>query len=393
MTQAVANSQSALADPVPPRTATTAGPGLLRRVCRTRWPFARLVAAVALLLVLLSDNPARLARLQLAALPDFDYVAEVRQLREAGRFGEALVVADAGLRFAAEEGADDAAYHALQHERDLVVLDRDSVLRKFKAFGVGALVGQGDSLESLAGAVTADLFVVGDVRDLLIEGSKLAVDGEADEFILALSGVGLATTVAPQIDWAASLLKVAKKVGALTKGMTGAVGTMARTAKRTGDLGPLRKLSDDLVDVSKRASPSGTIKLLKHVDDPKDVEKLSSYLKRQPGGAFALHVTGKEGVRVVTKGVARGADDALVLAARKGDSGVAWLRTGNARLLRPHPILGLVKVGYKGTGARLLRRAVSEYVDPAGWFILPLVATWAFVEGVIVLRRLSPQTA
>jgi hypothetical protein len=205
-----------------------------------------------------------------------------------------------------------------------------------------------------------------------------------------LSGVGLATTIAPHFDWAASLLKVAKKVGALSRPMVDAVTALARNAKHTGDLKPLRALADDLVDVSKRASPSGTVKMLRHVDDPADVAKLADYLKREPAGAFALHVTGKEGVRIVTKGVARGADNALVLAARKGDAGVAWMRTGNARLLRPHPILGLIKVGYKGTGAKLLRRAVSEYVDPAGWVILPLVAAWVLVEGALVVQRLSP---
>lgn len=54
-------------------------------------------------------------------------------------------------------------------------------------------LGAHDSLEGWIGAVAADFFIVGDVRDLVIEGGELALDGESDEVILALSGIGLAT--------------------------------------------------------------------------------------------------------------------------------------------------------------------------------------------------------
>ncbi len=61
---------------------------------RCRWRALRLTLAGALLLTLLIDNPSRLARLQYAALPDYDYLAESHRLTDAGQFGEALVVID-----------------------------------------------------------------------------------------------------------------------------------------------------------------------------------------------------------------------------------------------------------------------------------------------------------
>ncbi|MGQ0628162.1 MAG: hypothetical protein ACT4PL_08705, partial [Phycisphaerales bacterium] len=62
-----------------------------------RWNLLRLMVALFVLWAVATDTAARLARMRLAALPDFDYASEVRRLREEGRYGEAMVIADAGL--------------------------------------------------------------------------------------------------------------------------------------------------------------------------------------------------------------------------------------------------------------------------------------------------------
>src|SRR5262249_47012124 len=142
-----------------------ARPNLPRRIWSTRWAALRLGIAAWLLTVMLHDNPARLARLQLARLPDYDYASEVRQLREQKRFGEAVRVAQAGL-----DATDGDTHDALQREYDATLAEQHSLWRKVKEFGRGAVIGQGDSIEELVGAVTADMLVVGDVRDILIQG-------------------------------------------------------------------------------------------------------------------------------------------------------------------------------------------------------------------------------
>jgi hypothetical protein len=196
------------------------------RLFRSKWGFIRLALAAFLLYALASDTGARLARLELASLPEFDYAGEVAYLRSAGRFGEALVVADAGL-----DSADSAAKPAIQKERDTTVAAQGSYLRKVKDVGLGALSGRGTSIESLVGAMAADFFVVGDVRDLLIQGGRYVLDGETDEVVLILSGVGIATTIAPEVDWIPSVLKAAKKTGAMSKAMGEWIIAMAKAGK------------------------------------------------------------------------------------------------------------------------------------------------------------------
>jgi hypothetical protein len=356
--------------------------GGLRRLWQSRWSLLRLACAGAVLYVLLADNPARLVRLQLASLPTVDYSAEARRLREQHRYAEALVVADAGL---AE--LTGAPRDALEAERARAIDQRDSALRRVKEALRGAVIGNGDSVEALMGAVTADLFVVGDIRDLMIQGSRWALDGEADQLVLVLSALGVLTTVAPEIDWLPAFLKIAEKAGALGKRMTEALVAIARRARATGDMAELRRFATHCRVLVEESSPAGAIRVLRHLEEPKDLEKVAGFLKRGRPAAFALHVADKEGVELV-KASARGGEEALVLAAKKGKPGVAWLRTQNFRLLRPHPLLGLAKGLHKGTIPRALERLTQEYLDPSGWLLIPLAALWCVLESHITWRRL-----
>lgn len=350
----------------------------MRRLWRCRWSLARLLLAAVLLWTVASDTGARLARIRYAALPDFDYAGEVVVLREAGRYGEALMVADAGL-----DVLEGEPRVRLQRERDATAAAQSGWLRRARDLGMGAVSGRGESIESIIGAVAADFFVVGDVRDLVIQSGRYLADGEADGVIVALSGLGVATTVAPEIDWAPSILKAARKAGAMTRGMADRVVTLVRT----GAVDDLNRLMRDAAEVSRRASPGGAARLLRHADDADDLAAMATFVRAERGGAFALHVTGREGLRLARAG----GDEArlVVLAARKGNAGTAWLRTSSARtLLRPHPIIGVAKAVWKGDASRLAA-ALARELDPRARWLLPLLGAWVFVEGAMLLQRLA----
>lgn len=353
------------------------------RVWMARWGVLRLAIAGFLLWTLAADAGARLARLQLAALPGFDYAAEVSALRERGRYGEALVIADAGL-----EWLKGDAHTALASERAAVEAEQSSYLRRAKDVGMGALSGRGQSLEGLIGALAADFFVVGDVRDLLIEGTKLALDGDADELILVLSGVGVVTTLAPQIDWVPSLLKAGARAGAITKGLRESlIGAIRgkRTAEVAGVMGSVAVLA-------RKASPAGALRIMAHADDAPELARLAAFVERRSDGAFALHVTGRDGARLVIEG-GQAAETLVPLAARKGRAGVSFLRSPAAKaLLKPHPIVGLLKGLRKGTIGDAVARAI-ERLDPAAWWLVPLLAAWCLLEAVWLVRRLATARA
>jgi hypothetical protein len=355
---------------------------MIRRLWKSRWSIIRLAIAIALLVVALSDNPARLVRMQLASMPSYDYLGEAHQLRMEKRYGEALVVVDEGIADASPEVAQP-----LLAERERIVSERDSIFRRIKDVGKGALMGRGDSVEELIGAVGADMLVVGDVRDLLLQSAHWAIDGEADPVILSLSGIGLATTLAPEVDWGVSLMKIGKKMGALSGKLGEALATMAKRGAKVGrEEKELTKVAQNVGEIAAHSSPAGAIRLMRYADDPKDLEKIAKFVKKERGAAFALHVAGKEGVRLVKDGAEGG--EALILAAKKGDRGMAWLRSGNARLFRPHPLIGLSKSIYKGTAPQLFNRVVNDYFDPLGVWIIVGLAGWTCLEACILYTRL-----
>src|SRR5262249_29672834 len=102
------------------------------------------------------------------------------------------------------------------------------------------------------------------------------------------------------------------------------------------------------------------------------------------------HVAGKEGVDIA-RASARGTEDILVMAARKGDRGTAWLRNGGQRLLRPHPLIGLFKGVRKGNVQRAAAQLARGY-DPHGWLVIAGCALWVFLESAWLWKRLTART-
>lgn len=364
---------------------------MIFRLWKARWNLLRLVVAGFLLWTFAVDGAARTARTALRALPDFDYAAEVRSLRLEGRYGEALMVAQAGLEHASPDVAEE-----LRQEQALTTAERDSLVRRLKDAGMGALSGKGETLEALVGAVAADFFVVGDLRDLVIQGGKQLLDGDSDPVILLLSVVGVVTTIAPEVDWVPSLLKVARRAGTMTEHFA----KWVEKAIKGGEAEALSKAFADVKVVAASASPGGAVRLLRHVDDPEDLRALAEFARRRgSAGTAALHIGGDDAaawLRASRTGTnAADAELALLAASRKGPAGVRFLASPAGRILiRPHPLVGLLKSVYKGNAAALATRWLDR-LDPDAWWIVPLLASWTFIEGAWLLRRLGrrPQPA
>ena len=96
--------------------------------------------------------------------------------------------------------------------------------RTLESFARGLIVGEAADISGLAGTAVGDLFVLGDVRDALREGTRLAVGRDGDELVLGLACVGLAVTAGTYAT-----------VGAAVPARAGL--TVVKTARKTGRLG------------------------------------------------------------------------------------------------------------------------------------------------------------
>ena len=207
-----------------------------------------------------------------------------------------------------------------------------------EAAAEGAVSGRPDSAAHLAGAVTADFLVVGDIRDLAIQGKAWADGGDPDWFLFGVSAAGLALTAATVASAGGaappkagvSALKSAKRADRLSpnlikhfetsaqhilngSGLRGA----ARTGRRTDDLmdsvrravrsDAAVKLGDDVAQISalsKRLGPAGAIDVLEHVETATDLRR--ARLLTEAGGDRALVLlkrTGPKALRAAKVGV------------------------------------------------------------------------------------------
>jgi len=96
--------------------------------------------------------------------------------------------------------------------------------RSLGSFARGLVVGEAADISGLAGTALGDLFVLGDVRDALREGTRLAAGQDGDELVLGLACVGLAVTAGTYAT-----------VGAAVPARVGL--TVVKTARKTGRLG------------------------------------------------------------------------------------------------------------------------------------------------------------
>ena len=91
---------------------------------------------------------------------------------------------------------------ALIDKVNAAVAEDASAAHAAQSFAMGLMTGEPSDMAGFAGTTLGDLFVFGDIRDLVREGSRLATGEKADEVILGLAGVGLASPPAPTRPWA-----------------------------------------------------------------------------------------------------------------------------------------------------------------------------------------------
>ncbi|HEY3680765.1 MAG TPA: hypothetical protein VGL45_18770 [Bradyrhizobium sp.] len=262
--------------------------------CALLWPHARESAAI----LAAQDDPAELSDLQ---------------INSALRNNETLVAANIENALTAGDSDLAASFVELAKEKNIPVNDelagrvRDAVTEAnsashfAKGFASGLVTGNAEDVASMSGTVAGDLFVFGDIRDVVREGKHLVTGEQTDRLVLGLAAAGLAITAATYVSVGAAaparagltLVKDARKVGRLGEGLTLWAGRSAR------DLVDTPVLRDAVEDASV-LRPRQTVNAIKAAFHPE-----------QAAGLVRL---GKDVGRVGEKAGVRGALDTLAIA-------------------------------------------------------------------------------
>ena len=125
---------------------------------------------------------------------------------------------------------------ALIDKTNAAVAEDASAGHAAQSFAYGLVTGEPGDMAGFAGTALGDLFVFGDIRDAVREGSRLASGQQADELVLGLACVGLAITAgtyatlgaAAPVRVGLTVAKVARKTERLSAGLIARVSRMLR---------------------------------------------------------------------------------------------------------------------------------------------------------------------
>ena len=275
---------------------------LCTAACALSWPQARDAYAI----LAAQDDPAELADLQLASAlrNNADLVG---QNIEAALAANDADLADSFVSLAREKNIP-VSDQLLKRVSDTVA-EQSSSSHYAKRFVTGLVTGEADDVASLSGTVAGDLFVFGDIRDVVREGKHLAMGEDTDHLVLGLATAGLAVTAATYVSVGGALpvragltlVKDARKVGRLGEGLTRWAGRSARemvdtpmlqhavasgsvlrpgqtmtaikAAFRAEKAGALVRLAKDIGRVGEKAGIRAAQDTLKIAESPKDVAR------------------------------------------------------------------------------------------------------------------------
>jgi hypothetical protein len=305
------------------------------------WPHARDAAA----LLLAQDDPAQLSDLQVGSALRNNHAAIGQGLMEQGLMeqgvAQALDANDADLAQSFANLAQDKGIKlppAMTERVDAAVADENSTASVARRFATGLVTGEADDVASLSGTVAGDLFVFGDIRDVVREGKRLAMGENADQLVLGLASVGLIVTAATYVSVGGatpvraglSMVKDARKVGRLGAGLTEWAGRSARgvvdapmlqkavadaslahpgqtmtamkAAFKAEKAGALVRLAKDVGRVGEKAGTKGALDVLRIADGPNDVARAAKLAESKGSQTRAIFKILGRGALLLTAG-------------------------------------------------------------------------------------------
>lgn len=183
-----------------------------------------------------------------------------------------------------------------------------------KSLTRGLLTGEPHDMASLAGTTLGDLFVFGDIRDALREGTRYVRGEQVDQLVLGLAATGIAITAGTYATFGAAaparagltLVKAARKTGRLGVEFTESLGRMvrqisfpaaARGTAKAERAGGLLHLVRDVGRVEKAAGGRAALDALKIAKEPRDITRIAKLAEKEGSRTRAiLKVAGRSAI-------------------------------------------------------------------------------------------------
>ena len=257
----------------------------------------------------------------------------------------------------------------------------------------GVLEGTSDETVGQAAGIATDFLVIGDIRDLTVQGINWSTGEKVDPVVIALSTFGLLATGAQYAsagaiavtDGAAApaaapaflgatvvknvivFLKAALKLGKLPPWLRK---TIVKEAKIVASTKNFASLSDTFSDVSKLATTRGGFHLLSESTDAASLRRMATFAEQFGEDTATLYRLGGKAAVEAAQRTGELGKDAIKLAATYGQEGLRMLDRWGATKFLKVTSRG-AKIAYKGVLFRLLARLMSHVPR---WMLFVLLA-------------------
>jgi len=250
----------------------------------------------------------------------------------------------------------------IQTKRDSYEYQKDKIIE-------GILEGKSDENIGKLSAIASDFLVIGDIRDLFIQGNNYMSDKEVDKVIVALSSLGLIATAstiyslgaaAPAKD-GISILKYAKRVNKIPNWLNKAIVKEAKISKETKSLKNIEKILEPIYTLYKKVGLKDTLNLLKETKNLGELKGLVKFSKRFGKSSSGLVKTvGLKSVKEIET-MSKVKPKTILYASTYGDKGIVALKTmGEAKFLKRVKVISRVsKTTYKGNFDTLFTKLLN----------------------------------
>jgi len=235
---------------------------------------------------------------------------------------------------------------------------RESYAYKTAKFLEGLLKGGSDESIGKASAIASDFLIIGDIRDLSIEGIHYIKDEKVNNVMVALSSLGLIATASTvytlgattPIKTSISVLKYAKRVNKLPLWLNNKLITEAKVSKKLKSVSNIQNLLEPIYKLYEKVGLNQTLNLLKASKSSKELKNMLNFVSRfGKKSQILLKATNNQAVHY-SKSLPNISSKGFLYASSYGENGLKGLqKMGETKFLKRVGIYSnFTKTSYKG---------------------------------------------
>jgi len=235
---------------------------------------------------------------------------------------------------------------------------RQSLSYQSEKIAEGINTGTSDELSGQMAAIGSDFFLIGDIRDLVLEGRHYFKHEEVDPVLVSLSSIGLITSVSTLFTLGSStiaksgisVLKLAHKSKRIPTWLSKYLVQESKVIRQTKDISSIKPLFKTLDTMHKEIGLQETLKLLSHTQNFKELKGLSKLSKRYGKETGTLLILSDKKLLTHANKLNKINKKTIMLASTYGSNGFVHLIKGGEKnfIKTTKRMKAYAKVGYKG---------------------------------------------